>query len=254
MQAKHLETRVGFFLLAGLAIIAALIVMFGRVGESWRNSYAIAVTFENASGLLKGSSVLYAGAPVGRVMHPPVVIDEGRAVEVWLTIHEEVKIRQNAKFVIGSSGLLGDRFVDVQARALVPGEAEPPFLQAGDRIQGYRTPGLADLTEGSKPLLDKANVIAGQLQEFISRLNRDILTDATAEDLRQSIKHLRSILGRVDGLLTKVDSTKSGFGRLLNDPKLSADLAAFVSNLREHGVLFYSDSADKDKEKSQKRR
>ncbi len=52
-------------------MLAALVVQFGRVGEGFKTYYGLTVRFPDASGLLKGSDVLLAGAKIGRVSGGP---------------------------------------------------------------------------------------------------------------------------------------------------------------------------------------
>src|ERR1700736_1136912 len=110
---KTLELKVGTFVLVGLAVLAALVVQFGRVGEGFKTYYGLTVRFPDASGLLKGSDVLLAGAKIGRVSDGPHLVSEGQGVAVPLRIYDFVKIPVGSKFMVGSSGLLGDRFVTV---------------------------------------------------------------------------------------------------------------------------------------------
>ena len=56
---------------SGLAILAALVVQFGRLGEGFKTYYDLTVHFADASGLLKGSDVLLGGAKIGRVSGQP---------------------------------------------------------------------------------------------------------------------------------------------------------------------------------------
>ena len=66
-QDRGLELKVGIFVAVGLAILAALVVQFGRLGEGFKTYYDLTVHFADASGLLKGSDVLMGGAKIGRV-------------------------------------------------------------------------------------------------------------------------------------------------------------------------------------------
>src|ERR1700756_1274750 len=110
---RGLELKVGAFVFAGLAMLAALVVQFGRVGEGFKTYYQLTVRFTDASGLLKGSDVLLAGAKIGKVSGGPRMTREGNGVDVPLKIYDYIHIPENSKFTVGSSGLLGDRFVTV---------------------------------------------------------------------------------------------------------------------------------------------
>ena len=67
------ETTVGLFLLAGIAIICTLILFFGEVGDLFKPTYTLTLTFPDASGLLKGSEVYLSGAEIGKVTTDPIV-------------------------------------------------------------------------------------------------------------------------------------------------------------------------------------
>src|SRR5438034_935608 len=110
---RGLEFKVGIFVFVGLAMLGALLVQFGRLGEGFKAYYPLTVRFTNASGLLKGSDVLLAGARIGSVAGGPRLVREGGGVAVPLKIYDYVKIPLGSKFTVGSTGLLGDRFVTV---------------------------------------------------------------------------------------------------------------------------------------------
>src|SRR5215470_4362557 len=108
---RGLEFKVGIFVFVGLAMVGALVVQFGRLGEGFKTYYPLTVRFTDASGLLKGSDVLLAGAKIGNVAGGPHLVATGQGVAVPLRIYDYVKIPTDSKFTVGSSGLLGDRFV-----------------------------------------------------------------------------------------------------------------------------------------------
>src|SRR5438270_2130778 len=74
---RTLELKVGVFVAIGLAMIAAFVVKFGRLGEGFKTYYDLTVRFKDASGLLKGSDVLLSGARIGRVGGGPRLLREG---------------------------------------------------------------------------------------------------------------------------------------------------------------------------------
>ena len=74
---RGLEFKVGAFVFVGLAMLGALVVQFGRLGEGFKTYYALTVRFSDASGLLKGSDVLLAGAKIGKVSGGPRMVREG---------------------------------------------------------------------------------------------------------------------------------------------------------------------------------
>lgn len=264
-----MEFKVGLFVFAGLAMLAALVVQFGRLGEGLKTYYALTIRFNDASGLLKGSDVLLAGARIGKVADGPRLVREGNGVAVPLKIYDYIKIPEASKFTVGSSGLLGDRFVNV---AMPPG-TPTKFLQPNALINGTRETGIDDLTREGGALMGDLRGVVKKIDTTMTRLNEEVISKETAENLKSSVAHLNEATGnfsdaskKLGGVVDKADSamdstkkaaddleqvltsTKQGkglLGALLTNQELANDLRALVSNLRAHGILFYRDSAAK---------
>ncbi|MCE0499645.1 MAG: MlaD family protein [Methylacidiphilales bacterium] len=250
-QNQNLETTVGIFLLCGIGIICTLILFFGEVKDIFKPTYSITVQFPDASGLLKGSDVYLSGAVIGKVVTDPHPIPDKELVEINLKIDSNVRIRDDAKFVVGSSGLLGDRFVDVQPKEYpdqTPEDEKGKYLIDGQTIMGTRTVGLDELAQGAQPLIAKATDIANQLDDMITRLNTVVLPSTSTDDLKETISKLREMVDNGDSmlkngndLLLQAKTGKGVIGRLINDKQVGDNLAAFIANLKVHGPIFYKD-------------
>jgi phospholipid/cholesterol/gamma-HCH transport system substrate-binding protein len=278
---RGLEFKVGAFVFIGLAMLGALVVQFGRLGEGFRTYYPLTVRFTDASGLLKGSDVLLAGAKIGNVSDGPRMVSEGQGVDVPLKIYDYIKIPEGSKFTVGSSGLLGDRFVNV---AMPPGQPKS-FLLPNTHISGARETGIDDLTREGGALVNDLRGTVQKIDTTVARLNQDTLSSANMENLKASMEHLNQATGalaesskKLDGVIEQADSTmtsakkaadnlqnaitdarkvlnsaakgKGLVAALLNDQQLANDLHALITNLRAHGVLFYRDSAAKTETKA----
>jgi phospholipid/cholesterol/gamma-HCH transport system substrate-binding protein len=264
---RGLEFKVGIFVFVGLAMLAALVVQFGRLGEGFKTYYTITVRFNDAGGLLKGTDVLLAGARIGKVESGPKLVREGGGVAVPLKIYDYIKIPEGTKFTVGSSGLLGDRFVNV---TIPPG---PPkaYLPPNADVNGARETGIDDLTSSGGALVNDLRGTVQKIDTTVTRLNQDTLSPANMEHLNQATSALAESSKKLDGVIEQADSTmasakkaadglqnaigdtrkvlqsatqgKGLVATLLNDQQLANDLHALITNLRAHGVLFYRDSA-----------
>jgi phospholipid/cholesterol/gamma-HCH transport system substrate-binding protein len=266
---RGLEFKVGAFVFVGLAMVAALVVQFGRLGEGFKTYYGLTIRFNDASGLLKGSDVLLGGAKIGKVSGGPRLVREGNGVDVPLKIYDYVKVPEGSKFTVGSSGLLGDRFVNVT----MPAGQPKTYLSPNAYISGARETGLDDLTrEGGALVKDMRDAIQN-INGTFTRLNEEALSSTNMQNLKASIEHLSQTTDalaqssrKLDGVIEKADSTMSStkkaaddlqkvilaatqgkglLAALLTNQELANDLRALISNLRAHGVLFYRDSAAK---------
>jgi ABC-type transporter Mla subunit MlaD len=280
-QERGLELKVGIFVFAGLAVLAALVVQFGRVGEGFKTYYDLKIRFSDASGLLKGSDVLMGGAKIGRVSGGPRLVGQG--VEVALRIYDYVKIPVASKFTVGSSGLLGDRFVSVTPPA---GQAAA-YIAKNAVVEGVRETGLDDLTREGSFLVKDLRGAVQNVSTTVLRLNNQAFSDANMQNLKSSIEHLNQITGslaesskKIDGVIAKADVTLSStkkaaddlqlavadarktiqaagqvmraamtgnglLATLLTNEEVGNNFRALISNLRSHGILFYRDSAAK---------
>jgi phospholipid/cholesterol/gamma-HCH transport system substrate-binding protein len=264
---RGLEFKVGIFVFIGCAALAGLVVKFGRLGEGVKTYYQLTVRFEDASGLLKGSDVLLGGAKIGRVSGGPHLVRDKPGVAVPLRIYDYVRLPLGSKFTVGSSGLLGDRFVTV-----TPPTGPPTgYIEKEAYIDGTRESGFDDLTK-------QGNALVSDVRTTVRKLNEDTLSAQNMENLRASMEHLNQATSalaesskKLDGVIGQADSAmasakeaadslqtaiadtrkllrsaaqgKGLVATLLNDQTLANDLHALVTNLRAHGVLFYRDSA-----------
>lgn len=250
------ETKVGLFVLFGLLVVAVTVVYFGRLGQGLQKFYDLEVDFPNASGLLAGSDVLLGGARIGYVVKPPRVLPAMQGVAVELKIQDDVALPVMSKFIIGSSGLLGNRFIDV----IVDPKADlSDILKPGANIQGVRETGIEDITRDTSEVMADVRKAVGTLNKTLDRLDSTALSQDSLQDLRETIANLKSgssgfveIGKAADNLeaaaadARKLMSTaRSGSGplpMLLNDKQAASDLRAILSNVRRHGVLWYKDS------------
>jgi phospholipid/cholesterol/gamma-HCH transport system substrate-binding protein len=281
---KGLELKVGAFVLVGLAVLAGLLVQFGRLGEGFRTYYGLLVKFPDASGLLKGSDVLLAGAKIGHVSGGPRLAESGQGVEVPLRIFGFVQIPAGSRFTVGSSGLLGDRFVAVTA----PQRITQEYVPKNSVIEGTRETGIDDLTKEGGLLVTDLRTAVQNVNEAISKLNNDALSQTNLDNIKSAVENLNTVTTslavstqKVDGVLEKAGETmdsakkaaddlplaiadarktiqaatelidkastgKGALATLLTNQEFANDLRALVSNLRAHGVLFYRDSAAKE--------
>jgi phospholipid/cholesterol/gamma-HCH transport system substrate-binding protein len=222
MKDSHLETKVGFFVLAGLLASAGLIVAFGKIGNYFRKTYPVVVEFEDARDILKNSKVLLRGAQIGIVADTPTYRVGQNFVELTLRVDDGTQLPTGSKFRIDQYGMLGDRFV----RVVPPEVMNGTFLPAGARVKGEQEAGLNAMMASAGPALDE----------------------------------IRSAARRVDGFAKSaqelLDEAKNGKGPLytmMRDEKMAQDMKNLMANLRKHGVLFYSDdSAKKDSDDSKR--
>jgi phospholipid/cholesterol/gamma-HCH transport system substrate-binding protein len=200
-----------------------------------------------------------------------------------LQIFDYVKIPVGSKFEVGSSGLLGDRFVTV---TLPPGQPTE-YLAKNASVAGVRQTGVDDLTREGGALASDMRTAVQNINATVTRLNQELLSQPNMQNLKESFEHLSQTTGalaessrKLDGVIDKADATMSSskkaadelqvvladarktvqaatqvfrdatqgkglLATMIGDQQLANDLRALIQNLRAHGVLFYRDSASR---------
>ncbi|MFC4992689.1 MlaD family protein [Rubritalea tangerina] len=242
LKEKRPETVVGLFVLLGFLTLAALIVQFGRVGESKGDTYHVSVEFKDASGLIKGSEVRMGGARIGRVLNTPSLTDE-LTVLVKLSLDDRVKIYEGSQFMIQSISLLGDKMIVV-----IPPEdgLREATLQDGDQVTGGGAGGLDALQSDAESVardarklmkdartsllkfdsaLDDIRVVSGRLGDTLEKVNQGVLGDENLENLKKSIANLEQATESFKGLGKGLEPSVAEVRAAIASVKDAADAA-----------------------------
>jgi phospholipid/cholesterol/gamma-HCH transport system substrate-binding protein len=138
MKKYSLETIVGIFVFIGLICVGYFTIKLGKMELIGSNNYILSARFNSVSGLKTDSSVEMAGVEIGRVSK--IGLDSERQTAlVILKIHKNVQITDDAIASIKTSGLIGDKFINI-----TPGGSDI-MLQPGETIT--ETESAIDLEE-----------------------------------------------------------------------------------------------------------
>jgi ABC-type transporter Mla subunit MlaD len=178
-------------MLLGLVAICAMVVYFGRFGDGLKKFYDIRIEYPNASGLFVGADVLLAGAKVGTVKDGPYVLSSMRGVYVILKIYDGVQIPEGSAFTIGSSGLLGDSFVDITMPANLDVEHYKP-IAPDSVVQGKKDAGgIAELAGAGGDMIDDARTAIKNINAVVVKLNEQVLKKESVDAVNETLQNLR---------------------------------------------------------------
>src|ERR1700689_936379 len=129
-QGLSPESRVGLFVLAGIAVLMISNLMLGDIYFPPQNYYH--AIFNSIEGITDKSPVKIFGVEVGSVKS--VDLEDGRA-RIKMALQKNISVYKNATVRIRSTGIIGSKFI-----ALDPGKPEPGMpeedqkLHSGDTI------------------------------------------------------------------------------------------------------------------------
>jgi phospholipid/cholesterol/gamma-HCH transport system substrate-binding protein len=195
MKNIEFEVKIGLFVFIGLILLT--IITFSIGDFFFKSGYNLDVVLNFANGVKESAPVRLAGIEIGEVKEASVFKDdEGKTkvkLRLWLT--DEAGVEDDAKVVINTLGLIGEKYVEI-----VPGSPGRPLLQHGDTIMGEESVSVEQMTK-------KGYDIALKLEKVVDSF---------------------------DSILAQVKSGKGTVGKLLYDEALYDHMEDMVKDLKAH--------------------
>lgn len=223
------ETRAG---VVAVLFVAALVgsLIFLRGGVDFRDrGYEIHVVASNAGGIITGASVQMAGVHVGRVIR--VDLTDDRKARITLRIRHGIEIPIGSRFSMGSTGLLGDRFM-----AIAPEPGNPPPLEPGTVVTAAPPISVEDIME-------RVVAVAQRAEEALTSINRLIGDPGLGAALDETVRTARDATVLVRRAAENVERTTRAIDRIVGTTgeefpaiagelrRMATDLAAMAGDL-----------------------
>lgn len=175
-----------------LALLAAVFLLFTNGGRE----KTIVADFKVANSLYKGNEVRIMGVPVGKVTKIQPI---GDRVRVTLEYDGEIKLPADAKAVVISPSVVGDRFIQ-----LGPAYTGGPVLQDHARLSIDRTAVPVELDDIFKSIDNLALALGPEGANKDGALSR--LVNSTAEQFDGQGEQLATTLENFAKLSTTLDN------------------------------------------------
>ena len=228
-KATGNKIRLGVFVTISIVLFVTGIYFIGQKQQLFSNTFKVSGVFKDISGLQIGNNVRFSGINVGIVDNIQQITDT--TVRVDMEIQEKARqfMKKNAKAVIGSDGLMGNKLM-----LIVPGTPGQPELANNDMIETTRPISMDDI-------LIKVKVTSDNLADITS-------------DLSAVMKNIHEGKGTIGKLL--MDSTMAkNVGQAMVNIKQGA--GGFKQNMDAAGHSFllkgYLKKKDKDKKNQDKK-
>lgn len=229
-----MEIVVGAFIIMIFLGLGYFTIILSR--EKWFGpKYTMEVVFKDVMGLRDGDSVVVRGMPIGKVNRLELEKD---GVHVFLTLDEELHMKEDYRITVISTSILGGRYLQIYE-----GSEDLLELPEGSFFRGEEPYDIiadaAELVNAVKEGIIEGGVIdnlkdaAGQIKEIITRLNAGEGTfgkllskdDKFYEDLEATVASLRDITGRIE--------KGQGFvGQLVQDENLYEEIQQAIEEAR----------------------
>jgi phospholipid/cholesterol/gamma-HCH transport system substrate-binding protein len=239
---KKTELLVGLFLFVGLVLLGLLILQFGSLRELFKGTYDLRVSFSDASGLKEGSPVMLGGARIGKVKARPEHDDTFTRLILELEIFAGVQIPATARFAVGTSGLMGDAFVDVKPDGKITDQFLVP--DATKIIQGEKGADIADLSKTAGRIGEQVTVLLeedvrpfmAQAKQAMEKVNEGALSP-------ESVEHFKSALARFESIMRRVDEKVVSEENIANLTGAIAEVKSAATSFNNTAKNFETQSA-----------
>jgi phospholipid/cholesterol/gamma-HCH transport system substrate-binding protein len=231
MNTRKTEMIVGLF---AIVIFILLTFMTFKVGEftiGKKPGYVVYAYFRDTAGLYEQTKVKIAGVDAGTL--EKIALINGVA-QLTLRMDTGVTLYSDASAGIRTTGLLGDKFLEVKVGST------PPVLKDGDTITNIEE--FIDIDDMFQNLDD----LAANVNQVVATLNEPDTKNA----FRDSVKNLRDITeslktvitgneDRLDRILARIDSLTGSLDDLVAENK--APLSNTISNFEEFSASLKED-------------
>lgn len=229
MKGLAPEVKVGLLTLA--AGIALLYMSLKTAGVEWFGTgerMVFSMSFKSVAGLELRSKVKLSGVEIGYV--DDIVLEDSRA-RLVIKLTREAPIRKNATGTILTSGLLGEKYIEI-----IQGTPEQPYLKDGETL--LRTEEAADISQMLAKLgsaLDDVKAVTNSLRNVFGTMEgeqslKNILTniDMASANMKLILEENRVALRDT---LDNFSTISSSFAK--NAPQMAENLERVAAGLRE---------------------
>jgi phospholipid/cholesterol/gamma-HCH transport system substrate-binding protein len=223
------------FIIAAFAALVYAIVNIGGPASWWGDQFKMTVYFSSASELRPGNDVWLDGLLVGRVANVELNRDPNQpgrvAVELEIDPDYADQIRKDSVIGIESSGLLGDKTIQITSGSEI---ADP--VPDGGAVQGAEVGDIRRIIQGTdeivanfKVLSDNLTTISQNVITLSENVNKGqgsfgkFLTDTEIHD------NLSKAVLELQGLVADIRSGPGTAGRLITDPEIYDRTSALLT-------------------------
>jgi phospholipid/cholesterol/gamma-HCH transport system substrate-binding protein len=237
---------VGAFVIIGVAVFAVGLFLIGNRRMLFEQNFEIYAQFSNISGLQNGALVRVAGMESGEVTQIEVPTGPTGQFRVRLRVREALRplIRTDSVATIQNDGLVGNRFVQVQA-----GSAEAPPIEDSGTIRSEEPFDFADALNKLNDTIDLVTglieEVQGGVKEAVTAVSETALeAQALIADVGVEIRDITTAADHVaedlQAITAGIREGRGTIGRLVNDDSIyvsarniASDAEKAVASLRQ---------------------
>lgn len=202
------EAKVGAFTIGGLMMLCSAIFSLGNFNLGSDNDYTLYAGFKQVIGLQPQAAVMLSGVPIGKVTE---IKNDGGGVTVTMQINDQVKIPADPVVMVASSGVMGDKFVNI-----LPSKDKGKYLENGDYLYGSDEAGMDSMFEGLNHALEKVDDILISMNKIIGNPVFQQSVVEMSENMKNASDHMNGLMTTLDRMAAENEANVSQMAQQLN--------------------------------------
>lgn len=197
MENKKNNVKLGAFVAIGLLLLLFGVYLIGKKQQIFNSTFVISSVFKDINGLQIGSNVRFAGINVGVVENITIIADT--AVQIDLFINTSIKkfIKKDAKAIIGTDGLMGNKIV-----TLLAGSAKEKEIKEYAIIQAVVPVSIDEImlnlnvaVQNASVITENLAIITESIAEGRGTIGKLFMDTMMAKELEQTIINIKKGAG-----------------------------------------------------------
>jgi phospholipid/cholesterol/gamma-HCH transport system substrate-binding protein len=191
------KIRLGIFVTTSVILFIAGIYFIGQRQQMFNSTFQVSAIFKDISGLQVGNNVRFSGINVGIVEDIQQITDSTVQVNMQVEEHTRKFMKKNAKALIGSDGLMGNKIISI-----LPGSPGQKEITNNDIIETVRPVNIDDILVKIKVTSDNMADITGYLSTITQSVSEGkgtigkLLMDSTmAQNVGQAMVNIKQGAG-----------------------------------------------------------
>lgn len=225
MNERALQFRVGLFVFGALAIAMVLVLRFTDIQKYWQETYRLAIHFEDAPGVYRGTPVRLNGVSIGAVSD--VVLDEADpGVLVVIEVDGNRRLRKDASPLLVRS-LFGDASIEFTSG--VSNEPLPPNKRLKGEAAGDPLEAVTRLEERVETTLAAFEATSREWGLVAKNMNQ--IVDTQQGNLSEIVERAALALDAFTRTMNSADQALTQAGSILGNPQFQQNLQDVANEL-----------------------
>lgn len=207
---KNIQIKLGIIVTVSIVFLIAVIYFIGKRQQLFGRTIQLHSIFKDINGLQVGNNVRFSGINIGIVEDIIQISDSTVQVVMAINSDSQPFIKKNAKVVIGSDGLMGNKIANI-----ITGISLSPQIKDNDTLYSIQPLSMDDILVQLNETTENAAMITGDLAIIISgirsgkgTIGKLFMDSAFAETIDEALVNIKKGAG---GFNQNMEAAKHNF-------------------------------------------